>query len=121
MTTTTKANRNPDPAPGVETIHDLLIHATRKYGPRRAFGMRRVLDTHTVDVAPESPSLSRRRGSGDSTTTPRLVEKLTLSQLEWMTYDETLQEVRRIGSGLRGLGAGDQGAPGFFAMCAGTR
>lgn len=135
------------PAHGVDTVHDIMLYASRMYGDKQGFGTREILEVYNDPLpgpslsSAETSSASLRSGrstasgatgatgatgttgaSGRSAPKPvgQTGERYRLSPLQWLSYADALQEVRDLGSGLRELGFGTHGQKGFFSLYSAT-
>ncbi|KAK4685986.1 long-chain acyl-CoA synthetase, partial [Tremellales sp. Uapishka_1] len=95
------------PAPGIETIHDVFLYAARTHGSKRAFAARDV-----DKIITEDKEVTKVVGGKEQKTT-KTWSYFKLKPFDWMTYEEALQRTKEIGSGLRELGSGGEGETFF--------
>jgi hypothetical protein len=96
-----------EPAPGVDTVHDVLLYAARTHGKKRGFAARDIERTIT-----EEKEVTKTVG-GKQKTEKKEWNYFKLKPFEWWTYEEMLANVRHVGSGLRSLGVGGEGETFF--------
>jgi long-chain acyl-CoA synthetase len=105
-----------DPAPGIQTIHDILLYAARTHGNKPALAHRPIKNiiTETKQVPKTDPN------PGEETTQEKKWEYYELGGFEWVGYQGLLDRVRDVGLGLRELGVGSRGQE-FFNIYGQTR
>ncbi|BEJ12845.1 hypothetical protein CspHIS471_0300190 [Cutaneotrichosporon sp. HIS471] len=101
------------PEAGIDTIHDVMLYAARTHGSKIALGAREIERTIT-----ETKRITKIV-NGKETKVDKNWTYFKLTPLEWISYEEALQDVRDIGSGLRELGLGGEDET-FFNIYAST-
>lgn len=101
------------PAEGVDTVFDVLSYAARTHGSKKALASREIerMISEEKDV--------KKMINGKEETIKKKWQYFKLTPLSWISYDELLQQVREIGSGLRALGVGGPDET-FFNIYAST-
>lgn len=103
------------PAPGIETVHDIILYAARVHGQKPALSTRPILKTIHEDK--EVVKVSR---DGKETKEMKRWTYYKLGDYQSISYEEVLEKVRRVGSGLSQLGVGEEGET-MFSVYAQTR
>ncbi|GMK57871.1 hypothetical protein CspeluHIS016_0407050 [Cutaneotrichosporon spelunceum] len=101
------------PEAGIDTIHDVMLYAARTHGSKNALGAREI--ERTIIETKQITKIV----NGKETKVDKDWTYYKLTPLEWISYEESLQEVRDIGSGLRELGVGGEDET-FFNIYAST-
>ncbi|WVQ81778.1 hypothetical protein IAT38_003903 [Cryptococcus sp. DSM 104549] len=83
------------PAPGIDTVHDVMLYAAKTHGSKKAFASREVIKTIT-----EEKEVTKRSGGKEHKELKKW-NYFKLSPYDWMTYEEALVRVKEIGAGLR--------------------
>lgn len=96
-----------EPAPGIDTVHDVLLYAARTHGKKKGFAARDIDRTIT-----EEKEVTKTIG-GKEQTEKKQWNYFKLKPFEWWTYEDMLANVRQVGSGLRSLGVGGEGETYF--------
>lgn len=91
-----------------------MLYAARTHGSKNALGAREIERTIT-----ETKEITKMV-NGQETKVNKDWTYFKLTPLEWISYEQTLQEVRDIGSGLRELGLGGEDET-FFNIYASTQ
>ncbi len=102
-----------EPAPGIETVHDVMLYAARTHGSKKGFGSRKV-----VKVIEEEKEVTKKVGGKDVKETKKW-SYFKLSPYSWVSYEEALALVKQIGAGLRTLGVENE-KESFFNIYAST-
>lgn len=102
-----------EPAPGIETLCDVMLYAARTHGSKKAFAARDV-----ERVISEDKEVTKMVGGKEEKST-KTWNYFKLKPFDWMTFEESLQRVKDIGSGLRELGVGSEGET-FFSVYGST-
>ncbi|OXB35281.1 hypothetical protein LQV05_006035 [Cryptococcus neoformans] len=89
------------PAPGIDTVHDLLLYAAKTHGSKKGFASRDILKVIT-----EEKEVTKRDG-GKEHKEMKKWNYFKLSPYNWMSYEGFLDKVKEIGAGLRVLAADD--------------
>lgn len=101
------------PAPGIETMHDLILYAARTHGSKAATATRPVV--RTIDEQKEVDK-------GDGKKEMKTWTYYELGPYETQSYEMLLDRVKAVGSGLNELGVGGEGEEGvFFNIYGATR
>lgn len=90
-----------EPAPGIDTVHDLLLYAAKTHGSKKGFASRDI-----IKVITEEKEVTKRVG-GKEHKEMKKWNYFKLSPYNWMTYEGFLDKVKEIGAGLRVLAADD--------------
>lgn len=93
----------PGPAPGIETIHDIALYAARTHGKKNGFATRPV-----KRMVHEEKEVTKTNARGEKVKEKKKWTYYVLGGYEWMSYEQFLDKVRRVGSGLRELGVGGE-------------
>lgn len=90
-----------------------MLYAARTHSTKKAFGAREIerMITETKKVT--------KIVNGQETQVDKDWQYFKLTPLEWLSYADSLQDIKDIGSGLRELGSGGPGET-FFNIYAGT-
>ncbi|ORY26175.1 long-chain-fatty-acid-CoA-ligase [Naematelia encephala] len=89
------------PAPGIDTVHDVLLYAARTHGSKKGFAQR------DIDrIISEEKEVTKTVG-GKEVKQKKTWNYFKLKPFNWMTYEEMLQRVKEVGAGLRELGVGN--------------
>ncbi|KAJ9118582.1 hypothetical protein QFC22_003802 [Naganishia vaughanmartiniae] len=96
------------PAPGIETVHDIALYAARTHGTKKAYASRKV--ERMID---EEKEIVKTLPNGEKKTETKKWTYFVLGGYKWINYNEFLERVRRVGSGLRELGVGAEGETMF--------
>ncbi|WVW84190.1 hypothetical protein I302_106220 [Kwoniella bestiolae CBS 10118] len=96
------------PAPGIDTVHDVMLYAAKTHGNKNGFASRNI-----EKIISEEKEVTKMVG-GKETKQKKTWNYFKLSPYEWMTYNEALQRVKEIGAGLRELGVEDKRTDKFF-------
>ncbi|WWD17065.1 hypothetical protein CI109_101502 [Kwoniella shandongensis] len=96
------------PAPGIDTVHDVMLYASKTHGSKKGFASRDIVKTIT-----EEKEVTKRVG-GKETKEMKKWSYFKLSPYAWITYDEALATVKDIGAGLRELAGEDDRKEKFF-------
>lgn len=104
---------SPEPAPGIDTVHDIMLYAARTHGSKKAFGSRE------VDKIIHEDKEVTKMVNGKEEKQTKTWSYFKLKPYDWVTYEGALQLVKQIGSGLRHLGLGGEGET-FFNIYAST-
>ena len=96
-----------EPAPGIDTVHDVLLYAARTHGKKKGFAAREIERTIT-----EEKEVTKTIG-GKQQTEKKQWNYFKLKPFHWWTYEEMLENVRQVGSGLRSMGVGGEGETYF--------
>ncbi|GHJ89328.1 hypothetical protein NliqN6_5730 [Naganishia liquefaciens] len=89
------------PAPGIETIHDIALYAARTHGKKNGFATRPV-----KRMVYEEKEVTKTNARGEKVKEKKKWTYYVLGGYEWLSYEQFLDKVRRVGSGLRELGVG---------------
>lgn len=90
-----------------------MLYATRTHGAKKAFGAREI--EKMIKETKKVPKMV----NGQETMVDKEWEYFKMTPLEWLSYDESLQDIKNIGSGLRKLGSGSEDET-FFNIYAAT-
>ncbi|WWC69937.1 uncharacterized protein I206_103881 [Kwoniella pini CBS 10737] len=90
------------PAPGIDTVHDVMLYAAKTHGSKKGFASRDI-----EKIISEEKEVTKMVG-GKPTKQKKTWNYFKLSAFDWMSYDEALQRVKEIGAGLRALKADDK-------------
>lgn len=102
-----------EPAPGVDTVHDVMLYLARTHGNKRAFAKRDI-----ERIITEEKEVTKMVG-GKEEKQKKTWNYFKLKPFEWMTYEQMLQATKDLGSGLRHYGVGSEGET-FFNIYAST-
>jgi hypothetical protein len=102
-----------EPAPGINTVHDVMLYASRTHGSKQAFANRDI-----EKIISEEKEVTKVVG-GKEEKQKKTWNYFKLKPFDWMTYEQALTRVREIGSGLRKLGAASEGET-YFNIYAST-
>lgn len=102
-----------EPAPGIDTVHDVLLYAARTHGSKKAFGSR-----ETDKVINEDKVVTKMVGGKEEKQT-KTWSYFKLKPYDWVSYDQALLLAQQIGSGLRQMGS-DEEKETFFNIYAST-
>ncbi|WWD03296.1 hypothetical protein V865_001347 [Kwoniella europaea PYCC6329] len=102
------------PAPGIDTVHDVMLYAAKTHGSKKGFASRNI-----ERIISEEKEVTKMVG-GKETKQKKTWNYFKLTPYEWMTYEEALQRVKEIGAGLRELGIEDKRENKFFNIYAQT-
>ncbi|ORX35646.1 long-chain-fatty-acid-CoA-ligase [Kockovaella imperatae] len=102
------------PAPGVDTVHDVLLYAARTHGSKKGFANRDIdrIITEDKEVV--------KKVDGKEEKQTKTWSYFKLKSFDWMTYEEMLVAAKELGSGLRELGVGEEGTDSFFNIYGST-
>ncbi|WVN87664.1 uncharacterized protein L203_102850 [Cryptococcus depauperatus CBS 7841] len=89
------------PAPGVDTVHDILLYAAKTHGSKQGFAARDI-----EKVITEEKEVTKRVG-GKEHKEMKKWNYWKLSAYNWWTYEDILQKTKELGAGLRELGSDD--------------
>ena len=103
------------PAEGIETVHDIMCYAARTHGARNAFGSRDI-----IGMIEEEKEVTKMV-NGKEEKHMKKWNYFKLSPLEWVTYEQSLEQVRNLGSGLRAYGMGGENETFFNIYSATSR
>ena len=103
-----------EPAPGVDTVHDVLLYSARTHGSKKGFAAREI-----DRVISEEKEVTKMVG-GKEEKQKKTWNYFKLKPFDWMTYEEMLVATKELGSGLRKLGVGEEGTDSFFSIYAST-
>lgn len=95
------------PEAGIDTVHDVMLYAARTHGSKNALGAREI--ERTITETKEVTKIV----NGEETKVNKDWTYYKLTPLEWISYEQALQDARDIGSGLRELGVGGEGETFF--------
>ena len=101
-----------EPAPGINTVHDVMLYAARTHGNKNAFADRQI-----DRIITEEKEVTKMVG-GKEEKQMKKWEYFKLKPFEWMSFTEALTRTREIGSGLRSLIP--EGGKDFFNIYAST-
>ncbi|WVF71214.1 hypothetical protein IAT40_006014 [Kwoniella sp. CBS 6097] len=96
------------PAPGIDTVHDVMLYAAKTHGSKKGFAARDI-----EKVISEDKEVTKMVGGKPQKQT-KTWSYFKLSPFNWMTYEEALQRVKEIGAGLRELEGEDVREQKFF-------
>ncbi|WVQ99649.1 hypothetical protein IAU59_006788 [Kwoniella sp. CBS 9459] len=96
------------PAPGIDTVHDVMLYAAKTHGSKKGFASREI-----ERVISEDKEVTKMVGGKPQKQT-KTWNYFKLSPFNWMTYEEALQRVKDIGAGLRELEGDDSREQKFF-------
>lgn len=96
------------PAPGIQTIHDILLYAARTHTTKPALASRPIKQMHT-----EVKKITKKNDAGEDVTEDKKWEYYELGKFEWVSYSALLERVRDVGIGLKDLGVGSEGEEYF--------
>ncbi|KAL6711078.1 long-chain fatty acid-CoA ligase [Coniothyrium glycines] len=97
------------PEPGVETLHDILRHSSRKYGNAKAVGARRIVNVH------EETKKVKKMVDGKEQEVDKKWQYFELSPYKYKSFVEFEKMALSVGSGLKSLGFGPQDRLHLFA------
>ncbi|RSH89924.1 long-chain fatty acid-CoA ligase [Saitozyma podzolica] len=95
------------PAPGIDTVHDVLLYAARMHGNKKAFAARDI-----ERIISEEKEVTKVVG-GKETKQKKTWNYFKLKPFDWISYEEALATVKDISSGLREYGMGGEGETFF--------
>ncbi|OCF39788.1 long-chain acyl-CoA synthetase [Kwoniella heveanensis CBS 569] len=96
------------PAPGIDTVHDVMLYAAKTHGSKKGFASRDI-----ERVITEDKEVTKMVGGKPQKQT-KTWSYFKLTPFNWMTYEEALQRVKEIGAGLRELEGDDAREQKFF-------
>ncbi|WVR06835.1 hypothetical protein IAU60_003871 [Kwoniella sp. DSM 27419] len=96
------------PAPGIDTVHDVMLYAAKTHGSKKGFASRDI-----ERIISEEKEVTKMVG-GKPEKQKKTWNYFKLSPYNWLTYEEALQRVKEIGAGLRELGVDDNREEKFF-------
>ncbi|WVQ77803.1 hypothetical protein IAR50_007493 [Cryptococcus sp. DSM 104548] len=97
-----------EPAPGVTTVHDLLLYAAKTHGDKKGFAARDV-----IKVITEEKEVTKRVG-GKEHKEMKKWNYFKLSDYDWLSYNQFLDFAKHVGAGLRQLAGEDSRKEKFF-------
>ncbi|ODN72837.1 hypothetical protein, variant [Cryptococcus amylolentus CBS 6039] len=97
-----------EPAPGVTTVHDLLLYAAKTHGDKKGFASRDV-----IKVITEEKEVTKNVG-GKQQKEMKKWNYFKLSDYDWLSYNQFLDFAKHVGSGLRQLAGEDSRTEKFF-------
>ncbi|ODO08424.1 long-chain acyl-CoA synthetase [Cryptococcus wingfieldii CBS 7118] len=97
-----------EPAPGVTTVHDLLLYAAKTHGDKKGFAARDV-----IKVITEEKEVTKNVG-GKQQKEMKKWNYFKLSDYDWLSYNQFLDFAKHVGSGLRQLVGEDSRKEKFF-------
>lgn len=100
-----------EPAPGIDTVHDIMLYAAKTHGNRNGFASRDI-----ERIITEEKEVTKNVG-GKEQKEMKKWNYFKLKPFDWMSYEAFLVQVRETGSGLRQL-LDREG--GFFNIYAST-
>lgn len=77
-----------------------MLYVARTHGSKKAFGSRDI-----AGMIKETKQVTKMV-NGQETQVDKEWSYFKLTPYDWMSYDEALQDIKDIGSGLRHLGSG---------------
>lgn len=97
------------PAAGIETLYDILRHASAKFGNAKAVGARRIVQVH------EETKKVKKMVDGAETEVDKKWQYFELSPYKYKSFVEFEQMALAVGSGIKALGFAPQDRLHLFA------